>query len=254
MRNYFFTLLLGLPVLLNSCASDSLSNIDDTDAQYDYVFYLKEPEASLWKADFADLPVGSEDAYELSYGPAELPKETGQEKAAYKLSGHNYSDDLFMFAARKLDGLQPNTTYSLHFNVELASNAPRNSIGIGGSPGASVYLKAGAIPTPPEREARQLNGTSYWQVNFDKGNQSEEGSDMQLLGHTGTDRGDFTYTLIERSSSKPFIVTSNDTGELWLLLGFDSGFEGKTTLYFTRLRLKLSQTETADSKSISLIP
>ncbi len=243
MRFFFFTLLLGLPVLLSNCTGDNLSTLDDTDAQYDYVFYLQEPEASLWKADFSDLPVGSEDSYELSFGPDQLPKETGQQKAAFKLSGHNYSDDLFLFIARKIDSLKPNTTYSLQFNVELASNAPRNSVGIGGSPGASVYLKAGAIPYVPERQARQLNGTAYWQVNFDKGNQATEGSDMRLLGHTGTDHSDFTYTLISRSSSKPFVVTSNDTGELWLLLGYDSGFEGKTTLYFTHLRLKLSQAE-----------
>ena len=241
MRAYFLTLLLGLPLLLSNCAGDSHNNIDETDAQYDYVFYFKEPEVNLWNAGFADLPVGDESAYRLSYGPAQLPKELGQEKAAYKLSGHNYSDDLFMFIFRKIDGLQPNTSYKLHFNVELASNAPRNSVGIGGSPGASVYLKAGAIPYPPEKESQQLNGTSYWQVNFDKGNQSEGGTDMQLLGHAGTDRNDFSYALIERSSSQPLAVRSNDTGELYLLLGFDSGFEGETTLYFTRLRLKLAQ-------------
>lgn len=243
MRAYFFPLLLSLPLLFSNCAGDKHSNIDDTDAQYDNVFYFKEPEASLWKADFADLPAGDEGSYELTYGPSQLPEETGHEKAAYKLSGHNYSDDLFMFLFRKIDGLQPNTSYVLHFNVELASNAPRNSVGIGGSPGASVYLKAGAIPYSPEREIQQLNGTSYWQVNFDKGNQAEGGKDMQLLGHAGTDRSDFTYALIERSSSQPLTVTSNDTGELWLLLGFDSGFEGETTLYFTRLRIKLRQEE-----------
>lgn len=243
MRRYFLSLFFGLPLLLSSCAGDNLNNIDDTDAEYDYVFYFKEPEASLWTADFADLPVGEEDSYALEFGPSQVPKETGYEKPAYKLSGHNYSDDLFLFLARKIDGLQPNTSYTLLFNVELASNAPRNSVGIGGSPGASVYLKAGAVSYPPQREAWPLNGTSYWQVNFDKGNQSEGGSNMQVLGHAGTDRNDFTYTLIERSSNQPLLVTSNDTGELWVLLGFDSGFEGKTTLYFTRLRLKLSPAE-----------
>lgn len=245
MRPYFFSLLLSLPFLLSNCAGDNLSTIDDSDEQYDYVFYFNEAEAGLWTAELADFPVGNEESYEFTFGPTQLPQETGYEKAAYKLSSHNYSDDLFMFTYRKLDGLQPNTSYRLHLNVELASNTPRNSVGIGGSPGASVYLKAGAIPYPPLREARQFNATSYWQVNFDKGNQAEEGKDMQLLGNIGTNRTDFSYALIERNSHAPLEVTSNETGELWVVLGLDSGFEGKTTIFFTRLRLNLSQQEAA---------
>lgn len=245
MRSCFFTLFMSLLFLFSSCAGDNLSSIDDSDAQYDYVLYFNEYEAGLWTAALADFPVGNEEAYAFTAGPAQLPQETGYDKAAYKLSSHNYSDDLFMFTSRKLDGLQPNTSYMLHFNVELASNTPRNSVGIGGSPGASVYLKAGAIPYPPLREARKLNATSYWQVNFDKGNQAAEGKDMQLLGNIGTNRTDFSYALIERNSDTPLEVTSNDTGELWVVLGLDSGFEGKTTIFFTRLRLHLSQQEAA---------
>lgn len=242
MRTSFVPLLLSLPLLLSSCAGNPLT--DKPDAAYDYVYYFEEAESGEWEGHFADLPAGDENKYELSFGPAALPKETGLNKESYALSGYNNNDDLFMFISRKLDGLQPNTSYALHFNVELASNAPRNSFGVGGSPGASVYLKAGAISYPPARESRQINDTTFWQVNFDKGNQSEGGSDMQLLGHVGTNRNDFTYTLIERSSSEPLIVTSNGAGKLWLLLGFDSGFEGKTNLYLTRLRLTLSQTQT----------
>lgn len=245
MRPYFFTLLLSLSFLFSNCTGENLRTIDNSDAQYDYTFYFNASETDFWTAALADCPVGSEEANNFISGPVQLPGETGYQKTAYILSSHNYSDNLFMFTARKLDGLQPNTSYLLHFNVELASNTPRNSVGVGGSPGASVYLKAGALPYPPRREARKRNARSYWQVNFDKGKQANEGSDMQLLGNIGTNRSDFSYALIERNSNIPLKVSSNDTGELWVILGIDSGFEGKTTIFFTRLRLNLSQQETA---------
>lgn len=251
MRTLVVPLLVSLPLLLSGCAGNPLT--DKPDAAYDYVYYFEEAESGEWEPHFADLPAGDENKYELSFGPAALPKETGLNKESYALSGYNSSGDLSMFVSRKLDGLQANTLYALQFNVEVASNAPRNSFGVGGSPGASVYLKAGAIAYPPARKSRLRNGTPYWQVNFDKGNQAENGSDMQLLGHIGTDRSDFTYALIERSSQEPLMVTSNAAGELWLLLGFDSGFQGKTNLYLTRLRLKLIQAP-ALATSSSLLP
>lgn len=251
MRTLVVPLLVSLPLLLSGCEGNPLT--DKPDAAYDYVYYFEEAESGAWEAHFADLPAGDENRYELSFGPAALPKETGLNKESYALSGYNSSGDLSMFISRKLDGLQANTSYALQFNVELASNAPRNSFGMGGSPGASVYLKAGAISHPPARENKKLNGTPYWQVNFDKGNPSESGSDMQLLGHIGTNRSDFSYALIERSSQEPLMVTTNAAGQLWLLLGIDSGFKGKTTLYLTRLRLKLSQAHTL-AVSSSLLP
>ncbi|WP_017730105.1 hypothetical protein [Nafulsella turpanensis] len=246
---YPLLFFLALP-LLNGCTTDSMAELDNSDAGYDYVFKFTETENTNWTADFADYPADQEEMFQLRSGSSPLPKESGQTKPSLMLSGHNYSDDLFMYLYRKVEDLKPNTPYLISFNVELASNAPRNSVGIGGSPGASVYLKAGAIAYPPAREKEMVGGTPYWLVNFDKGNQAQEGKDMTVLGHIGTNLNDFTYTLIDRSSTVPFSVTTNEKGELWLLLGIDSGFEGETTLYFTKFRLKVEQ----DVSSMAGVP
>jgi hypothetical protein len=40
------------------------------------------------------------------------------------------------------------------------------------------------------------------------------------------------FVTVSRSHLHTSIVTSSDQGELWLLVGTDSGFEGRTTLYY----------------------
>ena len=244
MRVFIPLLLLPFFLLLNGCSTDSMAELENSDAGFDYVFKFSETENNYWSAGFSDYPAGQEEMFRLRHASRPLPEETGQVKSSLMLSGHNYSDDLFMYLYRKIENLRPNTTYSISFNVELASNAPRHSLGIGGSPGASVYLKAGAFSYAPERKREMMGDHAYWQVNFDKGNQAQGGKDVAVLGHVGTDQNNFTYTLIERNSSEPLAATTNKEGELWILIGTESGFEGETTLYFTHVRLEMEQDET----------
>ena len=173
-----------------------------------------------WKAGFADYPVGENDFYEKGF----------------KITGNNHSDDLFMFITRPVADLRPNATYQLVVEVEFASNAPQSSFGIGGSPGSSVYLKAGAV----DEEPKAIQDGDFWQMNLDKGNQSQAGADMQVLGTVGTNREDFTYALVTLDNrDDPFTVQTNDQGVLWVIIGTDSGFEGTTTLYYHRITLRL---------------
>ncbi len=157
------------------------------------------------------------------------------------LSGNNHSDDLFMFIKRKVTGLNPNTSYTLVFEVELASNAPKGSVGAGGSPGESVYLKAGASEIEP---VKNVQGDQYV-LNIDKGNQSEAGSNATVLGDIATPLTVAEYTLITRNnaspSAEPLIAQSNSNGDIWLMIGTDSGFEGTTTVYYTNVKVLFSR-------------
>ena len=65
------------------------------------------------------------------------------------MHGHNRSDDLFMFLKTQLDGLEPRTGYRSTFVVDVATCIPEGVVGIGGSPGESLYVTAG--PTYPAR-------------------------------------------------------------------------------------------------------
>jgi hypothetical protein len=192
-----------------------------------------------WMADFTDLSSNSDDSslYELKYDYMTLPANLPARKAIM-LSGNNYSNDLFMFIKRKITGLVPNTSYTLVFEVELASNAPKGTLGTG-RPGENVFLKAGASQLEP---VKNIQGEKYV-LNIDKGNQSTAGANAIVLGDITIPTTVPEYTLITRNNaapSSPFIVKSNSAGEIWLMVGTDSGFEGTTTLYYTKVNVLFS--------------
>ncbi len=192
-----------------------------------------------WTGDFADYPTGADDStfYELQFEHTNRPANLGAPKKAILLSGNNHSDDLFMFIKKKINGLRPNTNYTVGFEVELASNAEKNSVGIGGSPGESVYLKVGGSGAEPKK----IVEGSFYRLNIDKGNQSTGGSDMQVVGNIAVESSE--YSLLTKSNSNAydqFSIRSNSFGELWLIVGTDSGFEGTTTVYYTKINFVFS--------------
>ena len=186
-----------------------------------------------WTANFVDYSTLQQDM-QLRSEWTSLPAPLNTSRRSVLVSGINRSDDLFMYLTRKLTGLQPNTDYRLVFDIELASTYATNSAGIGGSPGSSVFLKAGAVSSEPQR---QLTDTFY-SLNIDKGNQAQGGRDALVLGTIGAGNDVNVYTLINRSNaSTPQTVRTNAQGELWFVVGTDSGFEGTTTLYYSSVKV-----------------
>ncbi len=188
-----------------------------------------------WSGDFADYPVGDSIKYGLYFGYDPLPPNLGSTKAL-KISGTNYSDDLFMFVKKKIGNLKPSTAYEVAFQVKFATNATKDQVGIGGSPGESVYLKAGATPEEPVKVP--VNG--YYQMNIDKGNQLSGGQQMALIGNVASQTPGYEYSVVERNNGTSITATTNANGELWLVVGTDSGFEGTTTLYYTSITVLLT--------------
>ena len=189
-------------------------------------------DAEGWTGDFADYPVGEAESYELTFEYAMLPSPLDQTEGSLKLSGTNMSDDLFMFTKRKIDGLEPNTNYIVKFTVEFASDIPDDRVGVGGSPGESVWIKAGATteePLPVEDDM------GYYRMNIDKGGQSQGGSDMFVLGDFSNDTDLQVYSLKTVTNDQSFRVTSNNLGEVWMIFGTDSGFEATTTIFYNEI-------------------
>jgi hypothetical protein len=212
----------------------------DSDGNRKMTTYNFETGTEGWEGAFADYPIG--DDLELMVERSRLPEPLDRDRYALLLGGTNTSDDLFMFLKREITGLEPGRRYSVDFSAILASDAPQESIGIGGSPGASVFLKAGAVGFEP-KPVEIFDGTfdnGFYGVNFEKGNQSEIGEDAVSMGTIGHDGSEFIYRLIERSSAAPIEVTSSQTGSIWVWIGTDSGFEGRTELYYDQVTIKLT--------------
>ena len=198
--------------------------------------------AQGWQAGFADYPAGQEKFYELEAGIRKLPTELGPSATGFLVKGNNHSDDLFMFLKRQLtkaNGIAANQTYQVRIRTVVASNAPSGAVGIGGAPGESVFLKAGASATEPKAVANK----DFVSMNVDKGNQSTGGRAASVVGSIANGNqisdGVDKYASLTRTHVHEFHATANAKGELWLLVGTDSGFEGTTALYYQNIEVEL---------------
>jgi hypothetical protein len=116
-------------------------------------------------------------------------------------------------------------------------------MGIGGAPGEGVILKLGGSPTEP---VPTEHGEDVW-LSVDKGNQMQGGP-------AGSNAGDIANGIdcdeaiaqdpmplgqVVREHVHDTNVTASDEGELWLLVGTDSGFEGATTIVYESIEVTL---------------
>lgn len=194
-----------------------------------------------WQVDFADYPAGENDSinYGLTFAHTSLPGNLSARKGIM-ISGVSYNEDLFMFVKKKVTGLPPETVFSVTFQVEMASNIPAGSVT--GTPESSVVLKAGAS----ELEPKKISNDGLYRLNVSNGSQMDAGENFVSLGHIASSSNSTDYQLITRSSENnyaPFYARSNSDGELWLIVGTDSGFEGRTTVYYTRLNFLFTYSE-----------
>ncbi len=227
-------LLLSSLILLAACGNDddNVSFPSTVALAYDF-----QNDAQSWEGDFADYPVGEEDFYELSYEHANLPEPLDTSVGALRQSGNNHSDDLFMLIRRRIDELEPNATYSISYEIVFASDVADGQVGVGGSPGEGVTLKAGATSFRPEKTVVQ----SDYRMNIDKGNQATGGPDMVVIGDFSNDTDQNQYTLKTLVADDALTVTTDSNGELWLIIGTDSGFEATTTIYYSVIEVRLEK-------------
>ena len=199
-----------------------------------------------WQASFADYTPGN-DSYELKAELRSLPPELGISGTGFYFQGSNRSDDLFMFLKRRLstaDGIVAGQTYQVTFTLVFASNAQSGCIGPG-APGEDVSMKVGASPAEPEAllTSPDPRGPSWLFMNIDKSNQGKSGIAASFASDIANGRpcnpSSRPYVSLERQHQHMSLVNASSNGELWLLVGTDSGFEGFTTLYYQRIDVTL---------------
>ena len=127
------------------------------------------------------------------------------------------------------------------FTIVFASNAPSGAVGIGGSPGESVLLKAGASTVEPEVYFDSDAG--YYLMNVDKGSgNSGNGTAASVVGDIANGLSaeeNPRYVSLKRQHEHKYTVNASQDGELWLLVGTDSGFEGLTGIYYQSIVVTL---------------
>ncbi|RYG01066.1 MAG: hypothetical protein EOO07_34655 [Chitinophagaceae bacterium] len=234
---------ISLAAFLSACGGGTLHVGNPLPANNKTITIDFNNDAEGWNAGFADYPAGQETFYELASSHTTLPASLGQNRKGIKISGNNHSDDLFMFITKKFNGFEPNTRYEIDFEVTIGTNVHSGCSGIGGSPGDSVYVKAGAAKMEP----KPVNdGTGFYLLNIDKNNQGSGGSDVMLVGNIANgvecDDADPSYKKkLLKSEAGKFTTYSDAMGAIWVIFGTDSGFEGTTTLYFVDALVKATK-------------
>lgn len=224
------TLVLGMissACLLAACGGDSI------DAPTPQIATSFTTSADGWQGGFAD--------YHAETAPTDVVWETRALPAplsgqGYYTGGTNRSDDLFIYNKKKFSGYAPSTSYLLSFEIEIATNQSSGCVGVGGAPGESVYVVAGAAPTEP----RTVQTNGEYTVNLDRGNQATPGAASQVLGNVANavpDCGPQVYQTKLLKSTVPLAVTSNASGEIWVFFGIDSGFEAKSAVFYKSVKV-----------------
>jgi len=198
-----------------------------------------------WTGDFCDLPVDyDEERYMLQFGWAELPEEIGPGHGLF-IAGNNLSDDLFMFIKRALgaaEGVGVGTKYAAVIEVDFATNAPAGAVGIGGPPGEALWVKVGAAVEEPVPVIIQVGHVPYYVLSVDKGAQNDDGRHAVRVGDgaKSSDEWDWSYEIKTMSNAnRPLAVETGPDGVLWVFAGTDSGFEGRSELYYARVKVTL---------------
>ena len=190
---------------------------------------------------FADLLVDwSDELYELNSDFKQMPE--GLDGNGIYIQGHNRSDDLFMYLTKEVTGLKPNTSYEVTIAIDLATNVPGGMMGIGGSPGDSVYVKAGASTNEPTISEDNIG---HLRISIDKGNQASHGSEMFSIGNVTNFEvlsNEFKIKTLE-NTGRTVTIPSDDEGRIWVTVGTDSGFEGLSAFYYSAIRYQLTMTE-----------
>ena len=197
-------------------------------------------------ADYSDATMPEDFLSETGVAPPGL--DTGEDHV--HLAATNTSDDLFKYLRREIGPELPlaaGTAYEVAFTVEFASSAPSGCAGIGGAPGESVWLKVGAT----DEEPVPVSEDGDTRLSVDKGGQSQGGEAAEVAGDVANgipceealeqDPAPYAMVTHEHTLSDP--VTTTDDGTMWLFVGTDSGFEGRTSLYYDRIAVTLTPVE-----------
>jgi hypothetical protein len=201
-----------------------------------------------WQADVTDFPPDQEGNLQFEAQMRSLPAELGVNGTGFYVQSFNTPDDLFTYIKRELgaaDGIVPGQAYNVTYEIRFASNAPTGCFGVGGSPGESVYLKAGAAASEP-LPVLSADGQRF-ELSVDKGDQATGGAAASVVStiENGTPCEEVPnlelapYVSLLRNHVPAEEVTASDTGELWLLIGVDSGFESLTGLYYQTIEVTL---------------
>ena len=220
--------MIMLSILMTGC-NDSKSETNSDSLSFVYNF---NNVSEGFTSNKADVPIGYSDLeYEFLYNLEELEMK-GNSNKALSLEYNNKNEDMFVYVFKELnesDGIEPNMTYDVKMKFDIGTNLNKED-------GEKTFVKAGVIGRLPLPEEK----TENIELNIDKGNGKEEGTDLKTLeGITKPNVDSKDYEL--KSYTLDTTVTSNSEGMVYAFVGVDSELSKKIKFYIDNVSLKFEK-------------
>ena len=242
--DYKFWALFFSVLLVASCGSgDSSTPPPPSEKQSVNLSFDFSESSQEFEISVADYAVEHDRNDEIVSTLSQLP-EPYEYRKGVEFSWYNYSSDMKGYIKRNISDLKPDTTYNVDFQVNVLTVESEQCIGGGGSPGSSVNVKASLLPQEPTRFVSYESAPEgIYRVDIDDGQSG--GDDVALLGHIGLPISCETSKESPVWEGKPlvndesFVMTTGESGEAWVYVSIDSGFEGETTVYITDVETEI---------------
>ena len=164
-----------------------------------------------------------------------------------QFSWNNYTQDIKGFIKKKVSGLHVNSQFNVEFNVAILTYMSEECIGIGGSSGKDVTVKASLLTKEPIKYISDEGLFPNYRVDINDGLYG--GEDVDYLGNIGLAVAcDDTFLHQEPvwevknlTNEDNLIFTLDASGEALLYLSIDSGVGGQSRVYITELSLSLNE-------------
>lgn len=187
-----------------------------------------------WLGDYALYQDANKDSVRFVSGRNRLVSPLDTTNYGFKVEGRNDEDSLFLYAKKKVSGLNSSRTYLVYYSVDLSSSYPDTA----NSPGRMGSLKVGASVDEPK--VVQNTETKYNGIAIKKGLWSVDGKEMVILGNLSNTATTPGYKLIGyNNNAKPLEIKPNAQGEIWLCVGADTHYKGVTTVFFDRIKVTI---------------
>jgi len=157
-----------------------------------------------------------------------------------EFSWNNYNQDIKGFIKKKITGLSPNSKFTIEFSVNILSFMSEECIGVGGSPGKDVTVKASLLEQEPLKYIDNSGLFPTYRVDINEN--LFGGDDVNYLGHIGLPvacddvflHQDPVWEIKHLTNEDNIIFSSNASGEAWLYVSVDSGVGGTQKVYIAQ--------------------
>ncbi len=227
----FGGILITMLTMISGCSNfeDNATDEPDLYSAFDFA-----DDAQGWTGGFSGYPAGMEDSLELFAGYLPLPGELNADKKTLTISGKNPQKNLFYFVKKQVKRLRPNTTYQVYFDVQFVVETRE------GNPyDGEVFVKFGAFHEEPEVMKSMPDGISDVNkevLNVEIGPTPEEGGTyVQSMGALVLPSVGESKIFKASNKERRIVVNTDDKGNLWLLVGFDSTVDAHLAFYFENI-------------------